>query len=169
MINRLQWMQIWQRENTTRWIWVESIAITLIVLLLCYMSNPENPFYINTIFPWPWLAGIIIALQYGFGPGILSVLVIAVAVAQHESVAVLSVPPYQTYLLTGMVLTFICALFSSSWMQRVLRAEELYEYTEERLDTLSRSYNVLRVSYDYLEQSLISKPVTIREIEKKLQ
>lgn len=168
-MQRLKWIQFWQRENATRWSWIESIAITIIILLLCYVTNPANPFYVDSIFPWPWLAGIVIALQYGFGPGLLSIIVIAIAISSHNSVAALSTSPYQTYLLTGMLLTFICALYSSSWMQRVLRAEELYEYTEQRLDTLSRSYNVLRVSYDYLEQSLIAKPVTLREIEKQLQ
>ena len=161
--------QFWQREKSTGWIWAESIAITFLVLLLCYVTNPANPFYINTIFPWPWIACIIIALQYGFGPGLVSMLVVAFAIGMNSSFATLSLAPYQMYLLTGLLLVCLCALYSSSWMQRVLRAEELYNYTEQRLDTLSRSYNILRVSYDYLEQSLISKPITLREIEKKLQ
>lgn len=161
--------QFWQREKSTGWVWVESIVITLVVLFVCYLTNPSNPFYINSIFPWPWLACLIVALQYGFGPGLVSLLVIAFAMGANTSFAVLSIAPHQVYLLTGLLLVCLCALYSSSWMQRVLRAEELYNYTEQRLDTLSRSYNILRVSYDYLEQSLISKPITLREIEKNLQ
>ena len=161
--------QFWQREKSTGWIWAESIVITFLVLFLCYITNPSNPFYVKSIFPWPWIACIIIALQYGFGPGLVSLLVIAFAIGMNASFAALAIAPYQMYLLTGMLLVCLCALYSSSWMQRVLRAEELYNYTEQRLDTLSRSYNILRVSYDYLEQSLISKPITLREIEKNLQ
>lgn len=161
--------RFWLWRTNKLWTWVESTLITLLILLFCYLFNPSNPLYFHEIFPWPWLAGIIVVLQYGFGPGMLSVFIILVAVLQFQSLGGLSVVDFQNYILSGMTLLLTCAMFSASWLRRMLNAEELLVYTNERLNSLSRSYYMLRISYDYLEQNVITKPYTLRMVLENLQ
>ena len=165
--NRFRYIWSWRRNNV--WGWIESILITLLALAFCKYINPNNPLFVREIFPWPWIASVIVVFQYGFGPGILSVAIIALSsVVLHQS-GLLPVADFQAYVLSGITLMLICALFSSSWVRRMMNAETLNNYSEDRLKSLSRSYYMLRISYDYLEQNLITKPMTLRIAFAELQ
>lgn len=151
-------------------IYAETIIVTAVLLGLCYWMNPRNPFYIHGIFPWPWLASVVIALKYGFGPSVLSVAIITASLIFFQmSLGTSLSSVHQSYLLSGFILTFLCAIFSSSWIRRVNSAEELEAYSEGRLNNLSRSYYMLYISYRYLEENLITKPVSLRNIMLDLQ
>lgn len=158
---------LWRKNNI--WGWVESIVLTLLVLVFCYYVNPTNPLFVRESFSWPWLASIIIVFQYGFGPGLLSIAIISGIAIHYKEIGVLSIMDFQNYLLSGTTFILICALFSSSWARRMINAESLQLYTQERLKSLSRSYYMLRISSDYLEQNIITKPMTLRIALEQLQ
>ena len=160
---------LWLWRTNTRWTWVESALITAITLFLCHLANPHNPLFIRAIFPWPWLAGVLIVLQYGLGPGLLSALIITMVAFIHNPTDTIHFNDIQAYLLSGLTLLITCGLFSSNWLRRTLHAEELLIYTNERFDSLSSSYYMLRISYDYLEHNVITKPYTLRLAMKELQ
>jgi hypothetical protein len=157
----------WRKNNV--WGWVESIALTLVLLLFCKFINPGNPLFVKESFSWPWIASIIIVFQYGFGPGLLSVALISVLAIYYKSTEAITIPDFQNYLLTGITLMLICALFSSGWIRRLINTESLNLYTEDRLKSLSRSYYTLRISFDYLEQNIMTKPLTLRIALEKLE
>lgn len=159
---------IWVWRKNEYWGWVESFFLTLGVLLLCKLLYPSNPLFVKEPFSWPWIASIIIVFQYGFGPGIFSVLVISLLCLYYKNSATITVPDFQNYLMTGTMLVLICGLFSSNLVRRLINMESLYAYTEERLRSLSRSYYALRISSDYLEQNMITKPLTMRMAIEKL-
>ena len=48
-------------------------------------------------------------------------------------------------------------------------AEQVKDYIQDRIENISNSYNMLSFSHDRLEQSLISKPVTLRSALEQLQ
>jgi len=156
------------RENRV-WTWIEAIAITFLVLFFCHLINPGNFLFMKEIFPWPWIAAVIIVLQYGFGPGILSVAIISAAAIVQRDSGVISAVDFQAYILSGVTVTLVCALFSSSWVRRMINAEELSQYIQERLNSLSRSYYMLRISYDYLENNVITQPITLRSAIDNIQ
>lgn len=158
---------LWRHNNI--WGWVESAGLSLLTLLVCHLVNPSNPLFVRGIFPWPWIASIIIVFQYGFGPGLVSVGFISIMAVTQRDAGLISMHDFQSYILSGVTLVLICALFSSSWIRRMINAEALHAYTEERLASLSRSYYMLRVSSDYLEQNIITKPITLRMALEELQ
>ncbi len=169
MRNYFALKQLWLWKKNTLWIWIETIILTAVILLICYGANPKNPLFLHSIFPWPWIAPVIIVLRYGFGPGLLSAFIVAVAAIVSGPRAAILLPNYQGYILSGFVLTFFCALFSASAIRRMNNAEELLHYSQERLNNLSRSYYVLHASYNYLEQNLIMQPITLRSVLLKIQ
>ncbi|KTD25902.1 PelD GGDEF domain-containing protein [Legionella maceachernii] len=161
--------QVWTWREHSIWMWGEAIGITLLLLGLCYLTNPHNPLFVRGIFPWPWIASVIVVFQYGFGPSLLSAGIIAIFAVSQRNAGAISLTDFQLYLLSGVTLILICTLFSSSWVRRMLNADVLQAYSEERLKSLSRSYYMLRLSSDYLEQNIISKPMTLRLAFRELQ
>lgn len=169
MMQKFAVKQFWIRFYDGYWPWVETVIVTVAILALCRLTNPNNPLFLHAIFPWPWLASVVIVLKYGFMPGVATVGLITLATFLQSPPNSLTNFSYQSYLLSGFTLTFLCALFSASWSRRVMHAEELQAYTDERLGNLSRAYYMLHVSYNFLEQNLITKPVTLRMMLVELQ
>ncbi len=169
-IDLIKFLQnIWLWKGNRLWTWVESALVTGIILGLCYVSNPKNILYLREVFPWPWLASIIIVLQYGLGPALFSAfLIISIAFFAQDS-SHFTMFDFQSYTLSGISLLIVCAVFSSSWLRRTINAEELLVYTNERLESLTNSYYMLRLSYDYLEHNIITKPYTLRKVMIELQ
>jgi len=155
-----QWIKL--RFEVPIWAWLEAIVITGIVLLLSFYFNPKDPFFIRATFPWTWLAPALIALRYGLGPGLFSVLIIVVTYMLSETSVALYASFHRVYLLGGFILTMICGEYYSFWVSRVRYAEEYSDYAKECLANLSKAYYVASLSHDRLETNLINKPVTLR-------
>lgn len=143
--------------------WIEAIVIPLIALLLTYLLRPHDPFLFKEPFPWLWLAPALVALRYGLGPGVLSTAVLVLAFAATR-IGTLVTPDWpEGQFLGGFVLTLLCGEFGSTWMLRLRRAEQQSEYADQQLEGLTRTLHMTRLSHDRLEQSVISKPVTLRD------
>lgn len=143
--------------------WIEAIAIPLIALLLTYTLRPQDPFLFKEPFPWLWLAPALVALRYGLGPGVLSTAVLVLAFAADRVGALVTPAWPEGQFLGGFVLTLLCGEYGSTWMLRLRRAEQQSEYAEQQLEGLTRTLHITRLSHDRLEQSVISKPVTLRD------
>ncbi len=136
--------------------------MTLLIVTAGFYLSPADPFFIHNAFPWTWLVPLLVALRYGLGPALLSAVIIAIAFAATHSYASVNQYLYRVYFLGGFILTLLCGEFSALWSARVRQSEQLYHYAEERLEMLSTTYFMTRVSHDRLEQNLISKPATMR-------
>jgi len=143
--------------------WLETIAITFLVLAGGYYFNGKDPFLVTARFPWLWFAPILAALRYGMGPGLASVSIIALLMFLADRTGVLPYPFPLDHMLGGLLLTMICGQFGSVWRKRLKRADMLSEHALERAQQISRAYFMVRVSHDRLEQNLISKPLTLRQ------
>lgn len=148
--------------------WVETLVISLGALALSYSALPDDPF--NThIFPWVWMAPLLIALRYGVLMGIVSVLIFLAgwlvwAAEQRLDYAMF---PRLTFI-GGTLMVMISGEFCSRWLIRTRRIRELQHYTEQRLELLTRRLYLLSLSHDRLEQDLIGRPASLREGLKEL-
>lgn len=149
--------------------WIETCILMVLFLSFCYWVSPENPLFMKEVFPWPWLAALIIVLQYGLGPGLLGSAFIAAILVYQRNYHYISFEEAQAYLLSGITLMLIASLFASSWARRMINAEVMETYHQERLDSLSRSFYMLKTSADFLEQNIITKPMTLRVALNDLQ
>ena len=143
--------------------WLETAAITAIVLIGGYLFNRNDPFFVHAQFPWIWFGPLLIALRYGIAPGLVSVGSICVTCLVMVRFGLTSGDFPINSMLGGVLMTLISGQFSTVWGKRLRRADQLSSHTSERFEQLSRAYFMVRLSHDRLEQNLISRPVTLRD------
>jgi len=145
------------------WQWGETLGISLGALYLSYNIMPNDP--LNTqVYPWIWIAPVLIALRYGVLMGVVSVLIFLagwLVLATGQSISDASFPSLT--FLGGTLMVMICGEFSGVWISRTRRVEELQHYTEQRLEMLTRRLYLLSLSHDRMEQDLIGRPASLRE------
>lgn len=143
--------------------WLETLLITVAALVIGWLLNREDPFFVHGGFPWIWFAPLLIALRYGIAAGMVSVSSICLLfLTMLRFDAVDGAFPVH-FMLGGLLMTLVCGHFSSLWDNRLRRASLLGSHASERFEQLSRAYFMVRLSHDRLEQNLISRPVTLRD------
>lgn len=144
-------------------VWAESIAIVFGVLGFGFLVAPADPFFLRAEFPWLWFGPLLVALRYGMAPAMssLALLVLAWLLAERLGRVVGPFPTQQV--VGGVLLTLISAQFSTIWQQRLRRSKQVSQHAKDRFEQLSKAYFMVRYSHDRLEQSLISRPVTLRQ------
>ncbi|MHB8254661.1 MAG: PelD GGDEF domain-containing protein [Acidiferrobacter sp.] len=145
--------------------WLEGFAIPCIALGLALWVSPHDPFLLKASFPWLWLAPVLAALRYGLGPAVLSVAVLIVSfVGAQRGLPALGLHHLpENQFLGGIVLTLLTGEYGSLWILRLRRSEQMSSYATQQLESLTRTLHMTRLSHDRLEQSVISKPVTLRD------
>lgn len=147
--------------------WIESVIFTGFFLGVGFYFNPTNPFFVHSAFPWVWFAPVLIALRYGWGCSILSIIIIYVAFFIRIPQPLLAFDN-RLFLLGGLFLTLLCATYQIIWSRRIRHGEKITNYIQERIEKIALNYNVLQLSHEYLERSFISKPVTLRSALEQL-
>lgn len=139
----------------------EVLFLPVIAVCLGLWLNPEDPLWIQSHFPWVWLAPVVLALRYGPLPGIgggcillLFWLLLTADPLDHF--------PKQVFL-GGLILVMIIGEFASLWVARTRRAEGVQRYLDQRLEFLTHQYYLLRLSHDRLEQELFTRPMAMRD------
>jgi hypothetical protein len=143
--------------------WLETFAITAVVLFAGYFLHHQDPFFVHAPFPWVWFAPLLVALRYGISPGIISLTLVCVVYLTGQRLGRVPLGFPTSFFLGGVLITLLCGQFSNVWHQRLRRAEQLSRHASERFEQLSRSYFMVRLSHNRLEENLISRPVTLRD------
>lgn len=52
--------------------WLEVVFIPIAAIGIAWLASPQDPLLANLLFPWLWLAPVLIALRYGVLPGLLA-------------------------------------------------------------------------------------------------
>ncbi len=144
------------------WVWLETVALTLLAVTLAMWAEPSNPFFVRGDFPWLVLAPALLALRYGVLPGLLSCALLAMLWLVARKYGLVTGPAPATSLVGAMILTMVCGEFASNWMAKLRRLEISGRYLDERLDRLTRQHYLLMLSHERLEQEQFSRPVTLR-------
>lgn len=152
------------------WVWLETLAITVIAVGGGMLLSPGDPLFIHGPFPWAWFAPILLALRYGALSGVASAGLMLLAWLGTLRIGLVSEADFpKLYFLGGLLATLLCGQFSGLWRTRMRRIQEVNEYIDHRLEDLTQRLYLLRLSHDRLEQSLLSKPVTLRDALGKLR
>ncbi|RXZ36737.1 hypothetical protein D9O50_09690 [Oxalobacteraceae bacterium CAVE-383] len=159
----------------TAWRMGETVLFIALALLLSRYLAPADMFGIQAQFPWLWIVPAILAMRYGSGIGVVSVLLLLASWFSLSRYAGAAVPALQgstfpqEYFLGGLVLTLLCGQFSEVWNVRGRRVRAINAYLDERLSTLTKNHFLLRLSHQRLEQDLLSKPLTLRESLERMR
>lgn len=142
---------------------VELLLLPGVAVAIGVWLNPADPFFAHESFPWIWLMPLLLALRYGPLVGLMgATMVFLLWLGLIGSGAGWRSLP-KSYFLGGLLLVMLAAEFSSVWRGRVRRAESMQHYLDQRLDGLTRSHYLLRLSHDRLEQELLARPVSMRD------
>lgn len=143
--------------------YIETIALTIGLVVLSFSLSPADPLLIHSEFPWIWFIPTLIALRHGRMAAALAVAIIILAMLHTINLGQFPWKSYQLWLLGGLTLTLICSEFYAYWLRQQYSLRQKSHYLDNRIDSLSRAYGVLRLSHDQLEESLITKPATLRQ------
>lgn len=163
-------LKLTSAETTQPSAWFEMLLILTIALALSYWVRPENPFFLNESFPWILIAPMLIALRYGFFFGFISVLILLAVFELAVRYAVISQTeiPY-TYMIGCVITTMLVGEFRDFWQRRLDLLSESNSYRQLRLDEFTRTFYLLKVSHDRLEQELAGSGQSLREAIRSVQ
>lgn len=159
-----------QPASHPAWVWLETLLLTGLAVASGYWLNPADPLFTRGEFPWTWFAPMLLALRYGALPGVASAALILAAWLTALRFGLTSEAGFpKLYFLGGLLATLLCGEYSGVWRTRVRRIQEVNRYIDHRLEDLTQRLYLQRLSHDRLEQSLINKPVTLRDALLKLR
>jgi len=149
--------------------WLETLVLTLLVPALGCLLSKDDPFFVQSAFPWLWFGPLLVALRYGIAPALSSVSSLVVLWFVFSLTGLLKGAFPLHFMLGGALLSLIAGQFSSVWTTRLRRSDQLSRHASERFQQLSRAYFMVRHSHDRLEQNLVSRPVTLRQAMMELR
>ncbi len=142
-------------------VWTEVLLLPLAGLAVALWLFHTTPFTASP-YPWLWLIPLLLGLRYGLAPAALASLVLAVAgIAAHRLGLSGEAPPL-IQMAGGALAALSGGQYRSRWREQLRAGQARTDYTEQRLESLTRAFFVTRLSHDRLEEALIAQPVTLR-------
>lgn len=147
--------------------WSEVVIVTAAFLGLCYWANPQDPLYLGAPFSWPILGTLLVGLRYGFFAGLVSALLVLGFVnwlfqGQPDT-------DFPWVWSAGLLYTGLLAgEFRDYWSRKLQRVEAAHEYSLLRVKEFTRSFYLMKVSHDRLEQQLATSSGSLREALRRL-
>ena len=138
---------------TSQTAWLETLTLTVMVVIIGYGINAADPFFLNHPFPWLMLAPLLIALRYGFlfGMSSTALFIISFTLCRYFNWEI--VPVFPVEMVVGMLLvTLITTEFHDIWHRKLQPLQHKYEYLTLRMNEFSRAYHILKASHSQLEQ-----------------
>ena len=150
--------------------WLETFVLTAIAVVVSYVTQPADPFRIASGFPWAMLGPLLVGLRYGFAQGFVSSLLVlaCLGVAINLSWQVSAEFPL-SWAIGVVVVAMVAGEFRDVWERRLRRLAGMNQYRGERLEEFTRSYHLLRLSHDRLEQTIANSGLSLRDGIMRLQ
>ena len=159
-------IRAWDSPASVLRVLLETTLFIGAALGLSAWLSPADPFGLASQFPWLWIVPALLALRYGTVDGVLGTcLLLAAWFALPWLTDTTRAPQFpQPYFLGGLVLVLVCGQFADIWNDRYSRLRAANSYLDERLAALTRSHYLLRLSHERIEQELLVRPVTLRDL-----
>ncbi|WP_434361669.1 GAF domain-containing protein [Parasalinivibrio latis] len=150
-------------------VWFETILFAVLALVIWVCSegfdNPE----VSVGFFWPIVGPLVIALRYGFAQG----LICAVLTVAGVEVSLLVIQPTANFpfsLSIGtVVVTMAAGEFRDHWEAVNTKYALNYEYMNQKLESFTQNYHLLKVSHDQLEKRTAGQAISLRTSIQSLQ
>jgi len=142
---------------------IESIAVPISLIIIGYLIDSLDPFFINNQFSWLILAPLIVSLRYGYSYGLISTALLISSITIVFYLGEQQVPVFPKETIVGLLLvTMISAEFHSKWFNKAETLMKKNTHTETRAKTLVYSYHILKGSHNQLEQHISNQVKSLR-------
>ncbi|MFM2476145.1 PelD GGDEF domain-containing protein [Celerinatantimonas sp. MCCC 1A17872] len=135
------------------------------MIVITWLTHRHDPFWQLATFPWPLLVPLVVALRYGFFKGVCSIVLIGLfqfLIAEYNHEQLMDISGYSVWV-GELVAVMIAGEFADAWFKNNQKMRLNLEYAEDRLQTFTRHYHLLRVSHDRLEIMLAGHQLSLRE------
>ncbi|WP_136681095.1 PelD GGDEF domain-containing protein [Neptunomonas sp. XY-337] len=145
--------------------WQEALGLTLMAVVLPWLLFSSDPLLLETHFFWPIIGPLLVALRYGFGLALCSVLgVILFQLWALFSGVAIYIDPYPFEAIAAYVLAVLVAgEFRDAWARRIEQLEKSYAYSQGRLRSFAANYHLLQTSHHRMEQAMAGHALSLRE------
>ena len=141
--------------------WIESGIILSLFFGVGVLVRPEDPLFAEQVFPWSIFAPVLTGLRYGFAHGFVTAVVLHGLAAVYGVLVPAALWPLPFAYTLGLLLcSLIVGEFRDIWEQRLVQLERSNEYRQARMEEFTRSYHVLKISHDELEQEYAGRSGT---------
>ena len=149
--------------------WVELVVISAISVLIWRYQNTISYDAATDYFFWPALGPVLVSLRYGFGKGLISLLLTVAMVEGLNTLTGESIPLSISVILGTALLTMITGEFRDSWHLVNQRLTLNQEFANSRLEMFTQGYHLLKVSHDQLEQRLAGQQMSLRTAVQEIK
>jgi len=149
-------------------VWGEVVLLPLVAMSVALWLDHGAPFTASS-YPWIWLIPLLIGLRYGLAAAALSSLTLVGAGMGAYHLGWSGQPPPLKQLVGGVFAALSAGQYRSRWHAQLSADGARTEYTEQRLELLTRAFFITRLSHDRLEEALITQPVTLRSALEQLR
>ncbi len=143
--------------------WIETGIIFSVFFCVGVFVRPEDPLFADQVFPWSIFAPVLTGLRYGFAHGFVT------AVGLHGLAALYAIgnadaiwPLPFSYTLGLLLCSLVVGEFRDIWEHRLEQLERSNEYRQARMEEFTRSYHLLKISHDELEQEYAGRRTSLR-------
>ena len=135
---------------------VEVILFFAAIITAGYFLNRQDPLGIKGTANYFLIFLTVITLFYGIAAGIISlILSLPILIYFYR-------PFPMHFFLFNFLMVLILGEFYFYWNRNIKKAEEQSEYVEEKFNELRKNFYFLKLSFDQIEKSYVTKPVTVR-------
>lgn len=142
-------------------VWAEVVLLPLLGLTLAVWLFRARPFTVSP-YPWLWLIPLLLGLRHGLAPAALATLVLAAAGIAADRLGISGQAPPLIQLAGGAFAALSAGQYRSRSREQLEAGNARTDYTEQRLESLTRAFFITRLSHDRLEEALLTQPVTLR-------
>ncbi|MCL2723545.1 MAG: GAF domain-containing protein [Polyangiaceae bacterium] len=135
--------------------YAEAIVITLLMPAIGMVVERKDPLFLSHGFSWLAVPPVLVALRHGFGAGVTSAILLLSLVAFTRTL-----PAELAY--GVMLLTMIVGQVSASIRRKSNKLETDYRHLRTQFDGFSRSYMLLELSHERLEQRAAARLTSLR-------
>jgi len=148
---------------------VESLVVAFLSLLSWFFIDRESGNTSHNYFFWPMLGPILISLRYGFSKGFQCFAFLTVSMFFLKQLMFEDINFSLPILIGSGLIIMITGEFTDYWRKSIKENELNYIYMEQKLQSFTQSYYLLKISHDQLEQRAASKIMSLRTSIQILQ
>jgi hypothetical protein len=132
---------------------MEALVLAASVPIIGRWLNRPDPFFVLGPVSWALLAPMLAGLRHGFMAGFGSAAALSFALVGCWRTGFMPVPGTPLQLVVALLLTgMLSGQFAHLWATQARRIGGIYTYQKQRFDEFARSYQLLKVSHDGLEE-----------------
>lgn len=131
----------------------EALVLVAAVPVIGRWLNQPDPYFVLGPVSWALLSPMLAGLRHGFMAGFGTAAALSFALVGCWRTGAMPVPGNPLQLVVALLLTgMLSGQFAHLWATQARRIGGIYAFQKQRFDEFARSYQLLKVSHDTLEE-----------------